>query len=265
MRGELPQNIKDVIKRNQMVSSLWGGKTESFFLVPPEERRHLSVTAPMLRKELEPCGTPTVSISAVFAYKAKEMVDVNEEGRISGKRDVFLRVDVVDHCVMVIMEFLKRAWPRSSEQLKAMSIFDPEMIESRHGVHFPVPAEVIGSVCLVVVRQIISGTRFSPRRAFATIVRACAISWTRPGVVERYRYDFMTVDFYVDFLRSNKQLKTCSGSVTHGQIKPVKLEGEDQLRAVTEKVQRETALAAAKQRCMWDRASKARTKRTSAR
>lgn len=43
-------------------------------------------------------------------YKANAMVNVNDEGRVGRKRDMFPRVAVADHCVTVIMQFLDRAW-----------------------------------------------------------------------------------------------------------------------------------------------------------
>lgn len=197
----------------------------------------------------------------VFANKANEMVDVNEQGRISRTIDVFLRVAVVDPCVTVIMKLLERARAWSSERLKDMPDFDPRMIKYGRGVLLPLPPAVIERGRCVGVRRIVSGTCHGTARAPAAVVCACAINWTRPDVSGWYSHDFSTGDVYAVPLHRSKQGKTCPGLVSHVRIRPVNLEGENRMRAALEKSHRKTALAAAEERRSWDRALKARKKR----
>lgn len=74
------------------------------------------------------------------------MVDVDEEGRIFRERDAYLQVFVADHCVMVIIQFLKRAWPCFCECLENMPDLDPRRIESGQGILFPLPPGAIERV-----------------------------------------------------------------------------------------------------------------------
>lgn len=76
-----------------------------FFLVPTEERRRSHVATPASWKEYEPCRALIVPSGPVSAYKANARVDVDEECRIGRERDMFVRVAIVDHSVMVIMQF----------------------------------------------------------------------------------------------------------------------------------------------------------------
>lgn len=91
----------------------------------------------------------------MFAYKANAMIDGDEEGRTSGQIDVFSRAAVADHCGIVVMQFLEREWPCSSERLEVMHDFDPRMIESRRGVLFPFSPGMIERVRRVKVHRIV--------------------------------------------------------------------------------------------------------------
>lgn len=58
----------------------------------------------------ELCCAIRVPTGPVFAYKfnVNAMLNVDEERRVGVKKNVFLRVAVADHCVMVTMHFLGR-------------------------------------------------------------------------------------------------------------------------------------------------------------
>lgn len=92
-----------------MVRFLWMAQSR-VFLVPPKERRHLYVAAPTSWKDYKPCRALSEPLSPVAAYKANAMVGLGEEGKVGVKRDVFLRIAIADHCVMVSMQFLERVW-----------------------------------------------------------------------------------------------------------------------------------------------------------
>lgn len=56
-------------------------------------------------------------------------------------------------------------------------------------------------------------------------------------MVELFPYDFMTENLYVVPTHHTKNGRTCPGSVPIGPVGPVKLEGENNMQAVMEKVQ----------------------------
>lgn len=87
--------------------------------------------------------------SPEFAYETNAMADEYEEGRPGVDRDMFVRVAVADHCIIVILQFLERAWPWLSKRLESMLDFDSRMIKCRRGVLLPLPVGVIERVCRV--------------------------------------------------------------------------------------------------------------------
>lgn len=181
--------------------------------------------------------------------KPNAFIDVDDEGRVGAERDISLRVVVADHCEMVIMEFLERTWPWSSERMKSMPEFDLRMIECGREVLLSLPPGVVVRSRRVGIRRVASETRYSPARALAAVVFACATNWTRPDVAGCIPYNFSTVSLYIVPLRRTKQKKMCPGLVPHGRTGTLKLEREDCMQAATERVQRETAPAAAVELC----------------
>lgn len=79
-----------------------------FSLVPPEKRRKLYVATATSWKKHKPCHALSVPSCSVYAYKTNAMVDVDEEVKISGKRDVRLPVVDADRCFMVILQGLQQ-------------------------------------------------------------------------------------------------------------------------------------------------------------
>lgn len=128
------------------------------------------------------------------------------------------------------------------------------------GVLHQLLPEVTERVHRAGVRQIVSGTRYSPARAPAAVLCAFTIDWTCPDMAGWFPYDFTAGSLYVVLSCRTNQRKTCPGSVPHVRIGPMKLEWEVCMQAATERVQREMALAAAGERSRWDRASKDRRK-----
>lgn len=51
----------------------------------------------------------------------------NEAGRVERRWNVILWAGIADHVVMIVMRFVERTWPLSSELLKDMPDFDPYM------------------------------------------------------------------------------------------------------------------------------------------
>lgn len=141
-----------------------------------------------------------------------------------------------------------------------MPDFELRMMDSGHSVFLTLLPGVIEMVRQVGVHQIVLLTRYGPARALADVVCARATNWTCSAVVGWYPYDFKTRDLYAFPTSRRKQGNTCPCSVPYGRIRPVKIEGEDLVRVAAERVQRETALAAAKERRRWDRASTAKKK-----
>lgn len=131
------------------------------------------------------------------------MVNVNEEEMITGKRDVFPRATVGEHCFKVIVQFLVRVLPWSSERLDAMPDFSSRMNESGRVVFLPLPPEVMEGVRYVDVHRTVTRTSYGLARAFATVVCACKINWTCPDVVGWYLYDFTTETLYKVLLRGS--------------------------------------------------------------
>lgn len=99
-----------------------GWHNREFSLVPPEERRRLYVFTLASWNEFKPCLALSVRPSPVLEYEANAMVDVDDKGRVGVNRDVFLRVAIANHCVVVTMQFLKQIWPWASERLKSMPV-----------------------------------------------------------------------------------------------------------------------------------------------
>lgn len=81
-------------------------------------------------------------------------------------------------------------------------------------------------------------TRNSPARALAAVVCARAINSTCPGVFGEFLYGFTTEDLYVVFPRRIKQGKMSLGSVPHSRVELLKLNGEDRIRAATDRMER---------------------------
>lgn len=98
-------------------------------MVPPEERRRMYVATPTSWEKNRPCRVLFVPSCPFLAYEVNAMVGMDEEGRTSRIRGVFIRVAAACHCDMVIVQFLERAWPWFSERLETMPDFDPQMIE----------------------------------------------------------------------------------------------------------------------------------------
>lgn len=94
----------------------------------------------------------------VFEYKVNAMVEVNEDGTVSIVRDVFLRVGIIVHLVMVIMQSIKRPWPWSSKPLGSMPDHDLRTVESWRAVLFPLPLVEMERLGRVDVQHIVSGT-----------------------------------------------------------------------------------------------------------
>lgn len=74
------------------------------------------------------------------------MVAVEDDGAVSIEIDVYLHVDIAIHVVMVIMQFMERTWPWSSEWLEARPDYDPQVVVSGPCVVFPLPRMVIARV-----------------------------------------------------------------------------------------------------------------------
>lgn len=132
----------------------------------------------------------------MLAYKANGMVDVDVEGRVSVQGDVFLRVVAADYCNVVIMQFIERARPWSSNRMESMLYSDLRTIESSRGVLLPLPSGVIKRMLRVGVCQFVLGTCYSPTRALVVLVCACAIYWSRLDVIGWFPYHFTTGDLY---------------------------------------------------------------------
>lgn len=79
-------------------------------------------------------------------------------------------------------------------------------------------------------------------------------------MVEWYLYVFTTEDVFEVLSRHKKQEEACPDLATNGRMGLVKLVGKDQMRASTEKLQRESNIAAAKVRRRWNRAAKSKKK-----
>lgn len=120
--------------------------------------------------------------------------------------------------------------------MEDISDFDPLIIKSGPGVLFSLPTRVIDRVRRVVVRGIVSGTRYAPARALAALLCDCATNYTRPDMVGWYPYEFTTRDVYAVLLLRSKGGNTCPGSAAYGQIEPVILEGVNRMKLAAERV-----------------------------
>lgn len=127
-------------------SYFFGWHNRQLFLAPPEERRRLYVATAMSWVEYKTCSALSVPSGPVLAYKANAMVYVDEKGRISRERDLFLQVAVADRCVMVFMPFSERLWAWSSKRSEGMSDLDLRMFESIRDVLFLLPSAMIERV-----------------------------------------------------------------------------------------------------------------------
>lgn len=107
---------------------------------------------------------------------------------------MFLRLALADHAVIVIMQFLQRAWLWSRELLSDMPNSDMQMLESERNVPFLLLAVVIGRLRSVVVRRIVVEARYSPELPFAVVSCTVLIDWRRLDVAGWYPYDFSTRD-----------------------------------------------------------------------
>lgn len=89
------------------------------------------------------CRALAIPTKPVFASNANVMVNMDEDGKVSIERDVNLQVANADHVVMVILQFMEGAWPRSSESLENVPDFDLRMAKSRRAALFPFPHGVV--------------------------------------------------------------------------------------------------------------------------
>lgn len=117
-----------------------------------------------------------MSSNPVFAYKANATVDGDKVGTARKKREEFRRAAISAYVVMVIMQFLDRAWPWSREQLEEMADFYPRMAESDCEVLLPLAQGSIDKKRRVVVRRIVVKTLYSPLRAFAAVLSTVSIN-----------------------------------------------------------------------------------------
>lgn len=104
------------------------------------------------------------------------MVDVDEESRISAKKDLLLRVAAADQCVMVIMQVLERAWPSPSARLKGMPDFDPAIIERERTDLLLLSLGVTQRLRRGGIFRTVSETSYPPARAHAAILCARALN-----------------------------------------------------------------------------------------
>lgn len=120
------------------------------------------------------------------------MDGVDVDGRGRRERDGYLQTAIDNYVFIVIVYFLKPAWPWSREKLKDILDHDSRMVKSELGVLFLLPLRLIDSVRRVKVRRIVSGTWYSQVRALAAILCLVSICCSRPVVAGWYPYGSTT-------------------------------------------------------------------------
>lgn len=240
-----------------------GWQNKEFFPVPLDEKRLLYVATPLDWKIHEPCRALAVPSSPLYAYKSNATVD-DDTGTPGKRNELYTEVALADHTVMVIMQFLKRAWPWSRDRIEKIPGYDPRMVEGGHVLLFTLPERIAERIRHVGINRIVSGTRYSPVRALAAVLCSLGIFWGHPDVLGWYLCDFTTGDVYAVPPRATHRGKDCPGSEPRSQFGIIAKNGADRMAAVTERVKVETDRAAAEERERWDRSLKAKAKGSSA-
>lgn len=165
-----------------------------------------------------------------------------------------MHVALADHVIIVIMQFLERAYPWFRERLK--DIPDHDLKVSTVSC-FPY-RKTFWSGC--VVSELVVSYRDSPVRALAPIMCSVSICWSHANVVCWYPNDFTTGNAYPLLARCSKQPTECPGSQPRSRFCCLVRDVGDRLASATGQVKMETDRAVSEERRRWNRLLKAQTK-----
>lgn len=97
-----------------------------------------------------------------------------------------MHVAMADHVVMVITQFVERAWLRPSKCLEYLPDFGPPMAGTERGVLLSLPSEDVDRVQRVSGSQFVLWTRYFLRCVLVATLCKVSFCWSRSHVVGWY-------------------------------------------------------------------------------